>query len=126
VNILFTGALVRLLGEVEYSLYPTAGSLAAYISIFDFGLNNTISRYVAKYRQENDKQKESDLLAYPSCSTPRCRFHTLRRLLLLGHISFFIKDLKPEIWACKSAVPAAGGQRAVTLPLILLRLSGGL
>lgn len=61
-NVIFTALLIRTLGNVEYGLYLLMGSLAANISIFDFGLNNTISRYVAKYRAEGDKEKESSLM----------------------------------------------------------------
>ncbi len=97
---------------MEYSLYLLLGSLAAYISIFDFGLNNTISRYVAKYRQENDKQKESDLLGISFLRYAAIAVFILSAgLLLLGHISFFSKDHKPENLGLQSAVPAAGGQR---------------
>lgn len=119
VNILFTGALVRMLSEVEYGLYLLLGSLAAYISIFDFGLNNTISRYVAKYRLENDKRKEANLLGISFLLYAAIAVLILSAgLLLLGHIGFFIKDLRPEnLGLARALFVLLVVNAAITLPL---------
>lgn len=119
VNILFTGTLVRFLDHTEYALYLLLGSLAAYVSIFDFGLNNTVSRYVAKYRAEQDREKESNLL----CLT--FLLYTIIAvvlftggLALMGHISFFIKDLQPEyLGLAKTLFLLLIINIAITLPL---------
>ena len=63
INIIFTPIILRLLGQAEYGLYALIGSLVSYIAILDFGLGNTIIRYIAKYRTENDKYGQENFLA---------------------------------------------------------------
>lgn len=63
VGILFTPFLLRSLGQAEYGLYQLIGAFVGYIAILDFGLGNTIIRYVAKYRAETDKKGEENFLA---------------------------------------------------------------
>lgn len=63
IGLILTPFIVRSLGNSEYGLYILIGSIIGYISILDLGLNNTIIRYVAKYRAEKDKQKEENFLA---------------------------------------------------------------
>src|SRR5690606_27989113 len=56
--------IIRSFGSAEYGLYTMIGALVGYMSVLDFGLNNTIVRFVAKYRVENDKQGEENFLAH--------------------------------------------------------------
>lgn len=63
VGIVLTPFIVRHLGDSEYGLYTLIGSLLSYISVLDFGLNNTIVRFVAKYRATNDREGEENFLA---------------------------------------------------------------
>jgi len=63
VNLFFTPFMLRYLGKSEYGLYALIGSFVGYIAVLDFGLGNTIIRYVAKYRAENDKKGEENFLA---------------------------------------------------------------
>lgn len=96
-NLIMTAALVRSLGDVEYGLYLLLGSLAAYVSVFDFGLNNTISIYVAKYRAAGDKKKESNLLfivfsAYCLISV----IIILVGLFVRGNLGLFISGISSE------------------------------
>lgn len=119
VNVFMTGALVRFLGDIEYGLYIMLGSLAAYVSIFDFGLNNTISRYIAKYRAENDREKESNLL-FISLS-----FYILISviILILGfmintRLTLFIPNIAPEyIGLAKTLFLLLIINIAITLPI---------
>jgi O-antigen/teichoic acid export membrane protein len=97
VNMVFTAVLARCLGSVEYGLYLLLGSVVAYISSFDFGLNNTTSRYVAKYRAEGSKEKESNLISITML------FYCIIAgvilivgLILRGHLSLFVHDVTPE------------------------------
>ena len=46
----------------EYGLYILLGSFVGYISLLDFGLSNTIVRFVAKYRANNDTTGEKNFL----------------------------------------------------------------
>ena len=63
IGLLITPLIIRSLGDSEYGLYTLIGAFVGYISIFDFGLNNTIVRFVAKYRAEKDKKGEENFLA---------------------------------------------------------------
>lgn len=96
-NLVMTAALVRSLGDVEYGLYLLLGSLAAYISVFDFGLNNTISIYVAKYRASGDKKKEANLLFI--VFTAYCLISLviiLAGLFMREHLGLFISGISDE------------------------------
>lgn len=63
VGIVLTPFIIRQLGDSEYGLYILIGSLLSYIGVLDFGLNNTIVRFVAKYRATNDREGEENFLA---------------------------------------------------------------
>lgn len=62
-GLLLTPFIIRNLGDSEYGLYALTGSFVSYLCLMDFGLNNTIIRYVAKYRSTNDKEGQETFLA---------------------------------------------------------------
>src|SRR5699024_12765278 len=61
-NLILTPFIIRNLGDSEYGLYMLIGAFVGYIAVLDFGLGNTIVRFVAKYRAENDKKSEENFL----------------------------------------------------------------
>ncbi len=63
INLVFTPFLLTTLGKSEYGLYTLIGAFVGYMAVLDFGLGNTITRYVAKYRAQNDKQGEQGFLS---------------------------------------------------------------
>lgn len=63
IGLVLTPFIIKSLGDAEYGLYTLIGSLVAYISILDFGLNNTIVRFVAKYKAQDDVKGEQNFLA---------------------------------------------------------------
>ncbi len=63
IGLVLTPFIIRSLGDAEYGLYMLIGAFVGYISVLDFGLNNTIVRFVAKYRAEGDKKGEENFLA---------------------------------------------------------------
>lgn len=63
INLVFTPFLLTMLGKSEYGLYTLIGAFIGYMAVLDFGLGNTIIRYVAKYRAENDKKAEQGFLS---------------------------------------------------------------
>jgi len=63
IGLLLTPFIIKSLGDAEYGLYMLIGAFVGYISVLDFGLNNTIVRFVAKYRAEGDKKGEENFLA---------------------------------------------------------------
>lgn len=62
VGLFLTPFIIRSLGNSEYGLYSLIGSFVAYLSLMDMGLNNTIVRFVSKYRAEKDYVKEQKFL----------------------------------------------------------------
>ena len=63
IGLLLTPFMISKLGDSEYGLYTLIGSLIGYISVLDFGLTNTIVRFVAKYRAKKDRTGEENFLA---------------------------------------------------------------
>lgn len=63
IGLLLTPFMISRLGDSEYGLYTLIGSLIGYISVLDFGLTNTIVRFVAKYRAKQDRAGEENFLA---------------------------------------------------------------
>ena len=64
IGLVLTPFIIRSLGKAEYGLYTMIGALVGYMTILDFGLNNTIIRFVAKYRAQNKKEDEENFLAH--------------------------------------------------------------
>lgn len=98
IGLLITPFIIRTLGNSEYGLYTLIGSFVAYLSLMDLGLNNTIVRYVSRYRAQNDLEGErkflgATLLIYLAISIA---------LVILGLIfyfnlsSIFSKSLTPD------------------------------
>lgn len=63
IGIVLTPFIVRSLGDSEYGLYMLIGAFIGSMAVLDLGLNNTIVRYVAKYRAEKDAKGEANFLA---------------------------------------------------------------
>ncbi len=63
IGLVLTPYIIRSLGDSEYGLYVLIGSIIGYLSVLNLGLNNTIIRYVSKYRAEKDKKGEENFLA---------------------------------------------------------------
>lgn len=61
-GLLLTPFIIRSLGKSEYGLYMLVGSLAAYLGVLDFGLNNAVIRFVAQSVARNDRSGESRFL----------------------------------------------------------------
>lgn len=62
-GLLFTPFLLRQLGQSEYGLYMLIGSIVGYIAIMDFGLHNTMYRFISKYQSEKNYIKQENFLA---------------------------------------------------------------
>ena len=51
------------LGPDEYGLYKMLQSTAAFMSVMDFGLGGTITRYIVKFKTEGDLRKQENFMA---------------------------------------------------------------
>lgn len=58
-----TPFILNHLGKNEYGIYLAVGAVVGTISLLDFGLNNTIVRFVAKYKAEKDNVGLENFLA---------------------------------------------------------------
>ncbi len=62
IGLVLTPFIIHSLGDSEYGLYTLLGSFIAYLALMDMGLNNTIVRFVAKYRAEDNIVEEQTFL----------------------------------------------------------------
>lgn len=63
VGLIYVPLLIHFLGKGEYGLYQLMGSVIAYMSVMDFGLAGTITRYYSGYLALDDKRNQSNVLA---------------------------------------------------------------
>ncbi|SFC21055.1 Membrane protein involved in the export of O-antigen and teichoic acid [Flagellimonas taeanensis] len=63
IGLVLTPFIIKSLGDAEYGIYTTIGALIGTFSVLDFGLNNTIIRFVAKYQAEKNVKEEQNFLA---------------------------------------------------------------
>lgn len=62
-SLLFTPLLIRTLGQSEYGVYSLVASITSYLYLFDLGIGNSIVRYMAKYRAQEDEGSQRSLLS---------------------------------------------------------------
>jgi O-antigen/teichoic acid export membrane protein len=62
IGLALTPLIVRSLGTNEYGLYILIGSLIAYFSLLDFGVGDTVVRYISRFRATNSKDEEASFL----------------------------------------------------------------
>lgn len=98
VGILFVPFLLRSLGDEDYGIYKLMLSTAAYLSVLDFGIGGTITRYVVKFRTECDRKREESFLAMGFLV-----YAVLAALVLL--LGAGISLLIPRLYA--ASIPAA-------------------
>lgn len=63
VGLLFVPYLLKSLGDAEYGVYKLMGSTASYLSVLDFGIGGTLTRYIVKFKTERDKKGEENFSA---------------------------------------------------------------
>ncbi|MDR3686668.1 MAG: hypothetical protein P4L93_06920 [Coriobacteriia bacterium] len=55
--------LIRGFGIAEYGVFALASSLSVYVGLLDFGVNQTLVKYVAEYRARGEHRRVSGLLS---------------------------------------------------------------
>lgn len=63
INFIYVPVLLYYVGKNEYGIYQLIGSLIAYVSLMDFGLNSAIITFYTKYKSNNDINRTENLLA---------------------------------------------------------------
>lgn len=118
VGLFITPFILNHVGQAEYGIYIAIGALVGTISLLDFGLNNTIVRFVAKYRAENDRKGEENFLA----TTMIIYAFISLTVLILGFVfywyidSYFTKMTMEELRIAKVIFILLIGNIAVGLP----------
>lgn len=113
-----TPFILNSLGKDQYGIYLTIGALAGTISLLDFGLNNTIVRFVAKYKAEKDRKGEENFLA----TTMLIYFVISFLVILTGCVfylyfdAYFLKMNPEEIRIAKTMFAILIFNLAITLP----------
>jgi len=87
-GLILTPFIIRSLGQSEYGLYTLIGSFVSYLTLLDLGLNNSIIRFVAKYRAESDIEGERRFLG----TAVWVYVGIAMLLVLVGFILFFQLD----------------------------------
>lgn len=110
VGILFVPFLLRSLGDQEYGLYKLMLSTASYLSVLDFGIGGTITRYVIKFRTEKDRKREENFLAMGFL------IYAILALLVMA-LAASISLLIPKMYAV--SIPASQFRYAQTIFLLI-------
>lgn len=63
VGLFLTPFILSHIGSSQYGIYITIGAFIGTISVLDLGLNNTIVRFVAKYKAKNNQKGQENFLA---------------------------------------------------------------
>ncbi|MDP4120715.1 MAG: oligosaccharide flippase family protein [Bacillota bacterium] len=62
ISIGLTPFILHHIGQSQYGLFAVVGAFVSYISVMDFGLSNTIIRYIAKYKAEDNENAIENFL----------------------------------------------------------------
>lgn len=62
-TLLLTPFIISTLGQSEYGVFKLVVAINAYLLLLDLGVGNAIIRYIAKYKVENDREKERQFIA---------------------------------------------------------------
>lgn len=89
-TLLFTPFLIRTLGKAEYGVYQLVVSITAYMFLLDMGIGNSVVRYIAKYKANNQLAEQQRFLGASTIYYLVIAFITI----LVGFvIRLFIKDI---------------------------------
>lgn len=53
-TLILTPFIIRYIGDAEYGVYKLVASVTVYLLLLDLGMGNSVVRYVAKYKENND------------------------------------------------------------------------
>ncbi len=56
-TLLLTPFIIRTLGGAEYGVYKLSASIVSYLLLLDLGVGNAVTRYVAKFRANGQKEE---------------------------------------------------------------------
>lgn len=112
-GLLVTPFVVKSLGNSEYGLYSLMGSTIAYLSLLNFGVNNSIVRYISKYLAE--KEDADNRIAHFLGNVSRIYMVIISLIYLVGIVLYFNLD-----WIFNKGLSPAELERAKVMYLLLL------
>jgi len=62
-SLLLTPIMLGYLEKSQFGLYQLIGAVAGYFTLMDFGISGTLTRYIAKYRAEEDQTRQENLFS---------------------------------------------------------------
>ena len=96
ITFLYTPWMIKMIGVSDYGLYSLIISFISYF-IMDFGLQQAIQRFIAKYRAQNDEDKIAKMVAITTkCYLAIDMVIFLVLLILYFFISNIFTGLMPE------------------------------
>ncbi|MEN0082785.1 oligosaccharide flippase family protein [Flavobacterium lindanitolerans] len=121
VGFLYTPWMIKQIGKSDYGLYILVTAFISYFAM-DFGLGQTIARFLSKYKANNEPEKINQMLGLTS------KFYLLINglvLIALIVVYFFIEnifvELSPfEIEKFKIVYLIAGGFSLISFPFLPL------
>lgn len=61
-TLLLTPFIIKTLGLAEYGVYKLSAAITAYLLLLDLGVGNAITRFIAKFKVENNKERAEKFL----------------------------------------------------------------
>ncbi len=86
VQLIYVPLLLLFLTKQQYGLYQLMGSMIAYLSIMDFGLSNTTTRYLARALVLKDSEQQTKVIS----SSIKIYSWISIVLVLFGSIGYFL------------------------------------
>jgi O-antigen/teichoic acid export membrane protein len=115
VGLILTPFIIRSFGNSEYGLYALIGSFVVYLTLMDLGLNNTIVRFVSKYRAEKDVEGEQRFLG----TTMLIYFAISIALVIIG----FFLYVNLEVIFGKSLNPSQIGDAKIMFLVLVFNIA---
>jgi len=91
-GLVLTPFILSSIGDVEYGVYRTIGSLSSSLMVIDLGLGATVTRYIAKFISENREDKIPNFMAIILLETSVI-------IIMLSIISLILYLKIPEIYS---------------------------
>lgn len=86
IQLVYVPMLLYYLTKDQYGIYQLMGSLIAYLSIMDFGLANTTTRYLSQAYAKQDKKRARDII----CTSHSLYLSIAVFLVILGILFYFL------------------------------------
>lgn len=111
-TLLLTPFIIRTLGQSEYGVYKLAAAINAYLLLLDLGVGNAITRYISKYRVENNRDKAGQFLGVATV------FYLIVAVLTVI-IGMILIKIFPDVFATGlSTQEVVLGQRLLSITMI--------